>query len=399
MRVGQHVEDERAVHREPSRRSQPPAPAPLADLLALQHDAGNRAVCSLLARSAPRTLSRLRVTNIDYDPKTQHFHHSDIVVADFLTLINNSKFYDDLRTNERRNLSTIGTAVVQAQDIPHLAEAVVDHVVLPAAPSADHTDRVQALLQSHRPAVEGALAKAAPKEASPKEEGVFERVLHVASLKSRAKQVASEVQLTKLEDTMQNYLNGLAVMLNSKHDELGALQTYLDEPGAAPRDRVGLPLMRETPHENQAGWLPPVVSVNPAPTLNQQTVTWVTNITNTAGDRHRPEVVRVFPVPGAATAALVESSDLDDEVKQRWVRQVFRPVVASRADRSRLAWKRFADPGFANCPYIEFAATGAGGLSRTVFDFVNDVVYINVHYNWVGGFNPFFKVLGMPQTL
>lgn len=44
--------------------------------------------------------------------------------------------------------------------------------------------------------------------------------------------------------------------------------------------------------------------------------------------------------------------------------------------------------------YLEFNLPGS--ISRLVFDYVNGHVYVTAHYKWRKGFNPFFKVTGLP---
>lgn len=46
--------------------------------------------------------------------------------------------------------------------------------------------------------------------------------------------------------------------------------------------------------------------------------------------------------------------------------------------------------------YIEFSMPG--GISRLVYDPVNDRVYITAHYKWREGYNPFFEILGFPAV-
>ena len=79
---------------------------------------------------------------------------------------------------------------------------------------------------------------------------------------------------------------------------------------------------------------------------------------------------------------------------------VFRGVMTTRADRVRWAWSGYARScGNPGCPYIEFApGQAAGGISRLLWDYVNDLIYVSVHYNWVNGYNPFLQVTGTPAT-
>jgi hypothetical protein len=374
--------------RRPEERERPPEPrrpeppTRYDRLLALQRAAGNRAVARFLD-----------VQQIDFNPLSGNFHTSHLDVPMFLQTISGSNFHGACNQAEKGRLQNVDGANLAALDVPRLATAIIQHVANNRQPRID-------ALTPHRSNLEGALVVAAPREVSDKEENVFKRVLDRASHKSRSKGTPNQIALaalTQFEPDMANGVNFIHGLVTARNQELGTLNTFTAEPSFSSADHAVNGLPARSAHMNMAGWL---AQHNAPATLDVAANAWAQQMALTGGGMYRSEIVRVFGgAPAGVTAAMIESSDLDLQVKRRYYREVMFTTLATPRQRATHAWREYANGTLAGCPFIEFTATNAGGLSRYVWDYVNDRWYVNVHYNWVLGYNPFFLVNGLGPSI
>lgn len=371
--------EERERLREPRR---PEPPTAYDQLLALQRGAGNRAVARFL-----------NVQQIDFNPLSGNFHTSHLDVATFLQTISGSNFHNACTQNEKGRLQNIDAANLAALDVPRLADAVIQHLTNGSQP------RINALTP-HRSTLEGALVVAAPREVSDKEENVFKRLLNRASQKSRSKGTPNRIalaSLTQFEPEMANGVNFIHGLVAARNQDLGVLNTFTAEPSLSTSDHAANGLPVRSAHMNMAGWLQ---QHNVAATLDVAANAWAQQMAVSGGGMYQSEIVRLFgAAPAGVTPQMIESSDLDLQVKRRYYREVMFTTLGPPRQCATHAWREYANSTLPGCPFIEFTASGAGGLSRYVWDYVNDRWYVNVHYNWVLGYNPFFRVDGLGPTI
>jgi hypothetical protein len=398
MRFAEPTRSERA--RSPERRREAP-PAPIDQILALQRSAGNRALARFL-----------KVKPFDYQPTDGGYLSSHLVIADLHRKLNGGAFEGALDKPEKERLDKIDDANLEAIDIPTLATRVIEWLAVPK-----RRDK----LKVHKAELENALAYAAPRETSGKEEGVFLQVKERFTKESRAKGVPNEVNLNQLAPEMRNGVNGLIAILQARNATLGQMATYTADVNVDPGQRatIGLTSVRSA-HTNAAGWLPPQ---KVPPTLDTHALTWARGIASApvpapgpaplpapapavaapaaAGPTPRDAIRAKFGnVPKDVTARAIETAtDLPAVVKVRYYNEVLAVRLPNAAQRARHAWWQYADPQWQGCPFIEFTASEAGGISRYVWDYTNDRIYIGVHYNWVHGYNPFILVRGTQATL
>ncbi|MBE2320929.1 hypothetical protein DVA67_033540 [Solirubrobacter sp. CPCC 204708] len=380
MRTHEPVPTDRSRPGEPRRRAE--QPSAIEQLLALQRGAGNRAVARFLD-----------VQNIDYDPTSGRFHTGHVNAATFVTTLEDSNFYRTCNPAEKARVQNINTANLAAVDMPTLTDVVIQHVANNLAP------RLNALTP-HRSNVEGALVVATPRapKVSDREEGVFKRIIPKATLKSRSKGVPSVIPLTDLNDVSAAMSNGVATTqatVAARNQALGQAATYMAQPSWSTADFAANGLAVRSAHMNMAGWL---VQHNVAPTLDLAANNWANHHAGPGGHAGtRQAIVAEFGVAPAVTARDIERSNLPDPAKRRYFNEVVMALPTPR-QRATHAWREYAHGTMPGCPFIEFTADQAGGLSRYVWDYVNDAWYVGVHYNWIQGYNPFFHVTGLPSS-
>ena len=365
-------------------------------MLALQRSAGNAAVARILSADRPLVSREVIVENIDYEPpKIQGqpgtFHRSHIEIPQIERRLKDSNFWTALATNEIERFRGMDAARPRptGEDVPSLATAIINYV------AGGRAARVIALGQ-HRAELEQALGTAAPAEVSEREAGAFHRIRSAATSMSRSKGVASVVDPGKLLAESKGFLDNFAARLVARHKELGQVQLYpgLDPGLRDPLQRAGYALGVRSPHLNRARWLPDREAPVGEPQLDLSAAQWASNLAQTGDAGERNEIQRAFGVDPAPTGLEVESSWLTPKLKRRYLHEVFHDAVPGKAAKVRLAWARYAKAyGAPACPYIEF--DGGAGIARIIYDYVNDAFYISSHYNWVDGYNPFFRVDGM----
>jgi len=332
---------------------------------------------------------RVRIQNIDYDPERSAFRHSDFDVTKIVREATASGFWETLNSTERTNLQSMGTADLTASDVPSLATAIIAHIQGSASRGAT--------LTAVKNQLEHALGRAATVEVSTKEAGVFNTILDECTSRSRTKGGANQVNLAKLPDKTKTCLRSIVTKLTAQHNLLRNIRSYtraFDGVASSGRASYGLDIVRSA-HTNRAGWLPAVAVATPEAALDTAVRAFLTNLAANGTPTEKTDVAGEFPTIATVTAQEFEDSTVAAGIKRQYFNNVFAVKVTS-ADRVRLAWKRYVTD--TSTSYIEFTAADAGGVSRVVWDFVNDRFYICVHYNWVLGYNPFFQVNGLSST-
>jgi|GEM_PF-6360778 len=358
-------------------------------VLALQHAAGNRAVAALLARVP------LRVTDVDYDPRTAHRIHADVHAHNLGIRIRASTFNPVLSGAERQRIDQLGAQNLQAADVPSLATAVIAFLANGAAV------RVAALTAA-RAGLEQAIAEVAETGANEREKVAFRGVQGMAQSMSRSKGTANVVPLANVQGPLAGAIAGVAQQIRTRNNALFWVQAYASkdaETGISGRASVGMDGVRSA-HQNVAGWLPPHVAPDHEPALDAAAQAWLAATAATGTVAEQAEINLHFPAPGRATATsqAVEASALSTPLRRKYFTTAFAAALPTRQARLELAWSRYAEDFLRGCPYIEFTASEAGGVSRFIWDYVNHTIYANTHYNWVDGFNPFFEITGAPAT-
>jgi hypothetical protein len=391
---------------EASRSRAAARPSLPARVLALQRAAGNRTTAALLGAHLQRAI---RVRNIDYDPKAQRFHQSPVLAGDsIVTSMKETGFWTRLNADEKAATAHLDEAPdVIEDDIPRLATSIINRL----APSAAR----RTVLANYRGELEYALgasvdyaeehATVAIRKANPKEKTVFRGLNAQATTRSRAKGTAGTILQAGLPPAAQAWLTRLTGDLLARHDELNARDQYLAlvARNFNAADAVSHDLAGREPHQNRARWLPDnVASQDQEPALDTAVRAWLTQVSNNPAATLHAELAAAFPVIANVTALQFENTQLSIGAKRAYYHLVLHATLPTRAEKARLAWRRYALQYLPNdlpdCPYIEFTAQNAGGLSRAVYDFVNDRIYVGVHYNWVDGFNPFFHVTDAAAT-
>lgn len=381
MRTHEPVPTDRSQGAEGRRRGeQPPA---IQQLLTLQRGAGNRAVARLLD-----------VLQVDYDPKAGRFHTGHVTVADFLSTLKDSNFFKTCNAGEKARLGNIDTANLTAFDMPSLADVVIQHV------AANKQPRINAL-SPHKSNVLGALVVATPRapKVSDREENVFKRVIAKATVKSRSKGVPSVIPLANLNDVstaMSAAVTGTQAAVAARNQELGLAATYAADPSWSTADFAANGLPVRSAHMNLAGWL---VQHNAPATLDIPANAWANHHLGPGGDPATGQaIVAIWGNAPNVTAHDIERSTLPNAAKSRYFNEVVMLQLPTPQAQATHAWREYANPTMVGCPFIEFTADQAGGLSRYVWDYVTDTWYVGVHYNWIQGYNPFFHVTGLPPS-
>ncbi len=374
--------------------SRAPSLAPAADrVVALQRRVGNRAVAALLAR-APLT-----VLAVDTNPDTGAPTDSTVDAGQLGTKILASPLNAQLSAKERQKIGSLGRANLQAAHVPALASAVLTYLV--GATRARH-------LQQHIEGLINAIAELATTKASESEKSTFRRIRHGATVMSRLKGTPNQATLVKIASAqgigaLGTKITALTTDILNRNNDLHNVANYAaNDPttGVTSRANFGFAGIR-SPHINGAGWLPVHVVANPEPALDVAARAWLAHVAANGTLAEQADVNQHFPPPTHATATSqqVEASGLSQALRNQYLTGPFALVVNTRALRIALGWQRYAaGNGAPTCPYIEFTATGAAGVSRLVWDYVNDSVFASVHYNWVDGFNPFFEITDAPAT-
>jgi hypothetical protein len=231
----------------------------------------------------------------------------------------------------------------------------------------------------------------------------FAGVKSLATSMSRSKRTPNVVPIANTVGTeLGTAITDLTTTIRNRNNALDQVATYAAQDantGVMSRASFGVDSVRSA-HTNNAGWLPAHVVADPEPALDAIARVWLTQVAANGNAAEQLEINQHFPLPGraAATSRAVEESGLSQALRNQYFTGPFANHLNTRARRVTLAWGRYALDYLAGCPYIEFTADNAGGVSRFIWNYDDGAIYANTHYNWVDGFNPFFEVTGAPAT-
>ncbi len=202
---------------------------------------------------------------------------------------------------------------------------------------------------------------------------------------SRAKGTPSNIAYNQLPTTPTNLKSAVDAILGQIRTENGLWTTaslqpqlFLQTLHAMPRIRTRVPGYQGN-HTNNAGWLPTVTT----PLRTLQTITQHVN----------PRIWRIMQDPQAAdrlsyTGIHINANDALRLQYEAGIQNAYGGM--GNADAKCMAWAELAQGVSA---YIEFHIPG--GISRLVFDPVNQCIYVSAHYKWRQGYNPWFQVTGV----
>lgn len=353
--------------------------------------------------SSPVIQRVVRVENIDYIPGESQsqpgaFKHSDFVVKDIEAELKRTSFWARLTGKEIDSLHEMSASNIKGVDIPSLAKNIIAHI------SANSQFRFNALMGFSKE-LEHALGEASASEASDKEVSVFKTILKECTLRSRSKGVASEVDLDKLPPGTKDFLQKLNAIIKTRHLELDDVAKYplLDSKGIDSSSRASAKLNVRSPHENKAGWLPQFKAATKEKALEgaiPEFLKQFSRLARSSAKADRVEYLRRTDWFEGKPIEIENRTKMPENLKKVYYRDCFAETVNTRAQRAQLAWARYVNQfGETNYPYVEFTAENADGVSRVIYDYMNDIFYITLHYNWVQGFNPFFKINKTPHTM
>lgn len=385
------------AHTEPHEPRTPSAgPRPVRSVggvAGLQAAAGNRAVADLLHRSTgPAALQRLvQVTHVDYKPDVQQFVDwqvsttelkkrlrpylapSPTPVPDGNTVIKNAK----QRAALLSNLTSITDAApdLAAPDVPTLADRVSAHIrgthPLTAAELGWLTTAVRSALSATSFTIKKSSGDA------------FESLRQNAETTSQAKGTPNTIAVRQLPGPLQAPTASIAGLVRARNQALVATGFQLPRfplvTGLANQASIGMDSIRST-HTNLAGWLPATPPPVPMPL---QTL----------------EHLVLAAAPPALAPQLLAGGDLTPVSRHVVAALIFRALGGIPTNRARMAlhWGAYAQADAGHLyPFVEFAGPSTD-VSRFVYDYATGAFYLSVHYQWHRGYNPFFRVTGLPE--
>jgi hypothetical protein len=352
----------------------------------MQRAAGNQAVSRVLARE-------IRVTPVDYNPESQRLIHSTVEGNALKVQIRQAQaLWDVLNGPERQRLDKLHQQTLQGSDVPTLADAIIGYL-------AGGTKARVLAIGAQKPLVEEAIAAVAETKANTAEKGHFRQVQGMASHMSRNKGTPNTLPWAQVTGDLRSAVTNLTAKLQTRNQYLAGTNYAALDPNQTSTGRATFQFDQvRSPHQNRAGWLQAHAAPNVEAALDLAAQAWVDNIRLNGSVAARGHINQTFPLPapGPYTSRQVEDSTLPAVMRQHYLNNGFAQTVAAADDRITLAWSRYAEDFMAGCPYIEFTAEDAGGVSRFIYDYINDQLYANTHYNWVDGFSPFFHITGGP---
>jgi hypothetical protein len=354
--------------------------------LQMQRAAGNQAVGRALARE-------IRVTPVDYNPESQRLIHSTVEGNALKAQIRQAQaLYDVLSGPERQRLDKLHQQTLQGTDVPTLADAIIGYL-------AAGTKGRAAAIGAQKSLLEEAIAAVAQTKANTAEKGHFRQVQGMASYMSRNKGTPNTLPWAQVTGDLRSAVTNLTAKLQTRNQYLAGTNYAALDPNQTSTGRATFQFDQvRSPHQNRAGWLQAHAAPSVEAALDTAAQTWLANIRATGNAAAQAQINQKFPLPALApfTSRQVEDSNLPAVMRQHYLNNDFAQTVTTGDDRITLAWSRYAQDFMAGCPYIEFTAEDAGGVSRFIYDYVNDELYANTHYNWVDGFSPFFHITGGP---
>ncbi|MGH2497393.1 MAG: DUF4157 domain-containing protein [Ktedonobacteraceae bacterium] len=343
----------------------------------------------------------ITVQNIDYDPVANEFRHGIIQQAQFYQTLRAAIQGDDRFENYLGQLNNV-MQIVAAQDFaqPDIDAVTTDMVT---AIRAAYVNRglvlnnaalVAALTQHIRVAVVAHIQPDHAVAMDQNERAAFDQLAGIvgAGQMSRAKAAPSQIPYGSLPAAISHSVDAVLADIRAENAlwtvaGLGPQYTLPDTTTFATTiaNRQG-DLRYQGNHTNLAGWLPAVaVPVNQIPIIANAIYA-----SATSGLQKRLLRNNALVLMGFVGAGVPHPNRYRNEYNQL---RVPRLAALGNAGLRLSAWAGLAQGVSA---YIEFSM--AGGMSRLIYDPVNNRVYITAHYKWRQGNNPFFQVTGFPAV-
>ena len=386
MRVEERSRRRRDGERSPSDVRSAGIDPGAARVLQMQRAAGNQAVGRVLARE-------IRVTPVDYNPESQRLIHSTVDGGALKAQIKQAQaLWDVLNGPERQRLEKLHQQTLQGSDVPTLADAIIGYL-------AGSTAGRVAAIGVQKSLLEDVIGAVAQTKASASEKGHFREVQGMASHMSRNKGTPNTLPWAQVTGNLRTAVTNLTATLQTRNQYLAGTNYAALDPTQTSTGRATYQFDQiRSAHQNRAGWLQAHVAPNVEGALDTAAQAWIANIRANGSAAAQAQINQKFPLPAAApfTSRQLEDSALPAVMRQHYLNNDFAQTVPTGDDRITLAWLRYADDFMAGCPFIEFTAEDAGGVSRFIYDYINDALYANTHYNWVDGFSPFFHITGGP---
>ncbi|HKV56928.1 MAG TPA: DUF4157 domain-containing protein, partial [Ktedonobacteraceae bacterium] len=342
----------------------------------------------------------ITVQNIDYDPVANEFRHGIIQQAQFYQTLRAAIQGDNRFENYLGQLNNVMQGVAE-QDF---AQPDIDAVTTAIATAirAAYNNRglvlnnatlVAALTQHIRAALVAHIQPDHAMMMDEQERTAFDQLAGIgAAQMSRAKATPGQIPYNSLPAAIRNSVDAVLADIRAENAlwtvaGLGPRYTLPDTTTfAAEIANRQRGLRYQGNHTNLAGWLPAVaVPVNQIPIIANAIYAAATSELQKRLLRNNA-LVRM----GFEGAGLAHPNRYRDEYNQL---RAARLAPLGNAGLRLSVWASLAGGVSA---YIEFHM--AGGMSRLIYDPVNNRVYITAHYKWRQGNNPFFQVTAFPAV-
>jgi hypothetical protein len=298
--------------------------------------------------------------------------------------------WDALLGPERQRLDQLGKQELTGSDVPELSAEIIRFL------ANGVRQRIEKLTEQ-RAHLDEAIGMVAETHASTSEQKKFRQVQGMATNMSRSKGTPNTVPWLNVAGELRTAITALTTKLQQRNQYLAAGNYAANDPRTTCTDRPTFNWQQvRSPHENRAGWIADHRLPDMEPALDLAARAWLTHKAANGTAAEQAEVNQHFAAINTATSQAVENSPMTQPLRADYLANDFGQAVPTAAERINLGWSRYAERFTPGCPFIEFTAEDAGGISRFIYDYVNNRLYANTRYNWVDGFNPFFLITGGP---
>ena len=365
-------------------------------VLALQRLVGNRATAAILQRD-------ILVTNVDFDPDAGAFRHGEVDVGAFWTHVVAALKADAqlaLYVNQLANILQPLREVpkIQAEDVDALAVNLSNRFVegVRARGLTIAGQKPERVLGHFRDAIVATLQPDPLRAMDEQERKAFTQLIALASSTSRAKGTPSVIPYGTVPEKLRGdiaQLVGNVTAENAQWTLVGLTDTQrfplLANADIAGRQTEVAHVKYQGNHTNLAGWLP----VKPVPVNKIATAYEYAWSHGSAGLRRRlgdSEALERLGISGPV------GRPNRNPHREEFLAIFDREGPQTDTELRRSVW---AGLGAGVSRYIEFATAHGSGISRIVYDVVDDDIYLTAHYKMHQGYNPFFRVEGAPKPV
>jgi hypothetical protein len=379
------------------------SPEPVRKTSALAPRAFAPPASRLLASRTSRLLQRaIEVQNVDYSLAGDQYIHGIINQENFYAalgnLLNAEPFAGAHRNQRTLVLNAVSAQNFRQPDIDALTTAIVTAIraaYLQRGAPLGAANLVTALTTGVRNRLVANLEADHELAMDVTERGAFDQLAQAAGGGlSRAKGVASRIGYDRLPGGIQNEVAARLTEIRAERAlwTADALQGRLDLTlsGGFTADVTGRQrgLHYQGNHTNSVGWLPDVGA--PANPVQEA----ATRIYHDASGKLKGILNRTD-----TAVEVLENRGDNNQVRAHGRRTEYerlrRQHLTDLADDDVKGAAMAALCGGVSA-YIEFSM--AGGISRLMYEPVNNRVYITAHYKWREGYNPFFQVENFPAV-